>query len=260
MRVIRRSCLRQLYPLPDGLNFTPVMSTRSLHEELKVVELPIPYHVRSGRSKLCVVRDGTRFLKTIIWTALEYNPARILELVGFGALSVSALVGILLIAARLSGITNLGPVGVFALYGGLILAVGGVSLFSLGISFNYLVGLFHRRPIHQTNFITSIVGPSPERHFGWIGITLTVCGALLGCVSLFLGLNGAWELTRLWLWLLGSAVFVLVGVQLMLFWMLIQVLDSLSEREERIGEDLRAAESSAVGVPATAASVMTGSN
>ena len=28
MRVLRRECLPQLYPLPDGLNFTPVMSTR----------------------------------------------------------------------------------------------------------------------------------------------------------------------------------------------------------------------------------------
>ena len=80
---LRRSCLQQLYPLPDGLNFTPVMSTRSLHEGLKVVEIPIAYHERSGRSKLSVVRDGTRFLKTILWTALQYNPARILELAGF---------------------------------------------------------------------------------------------------------------------------------------------------------------------------------
>ena len=41
MRVLRASALRQLYPLPDGLNFTPVMSTRCVHENLKVVEVPI---------------------------------------------------------------------------------------------------------------------------------------------------------------------------------------------------------------------------
>jgi hypothetical protein len=65
--------------------------------------------------------------------------------------------------------------------------------------------------------------------------------------SLFLGLNG-WAITRLWLWLLGSALFVLVGVQLMLFWMLIQVLDAIDARDERIGAEMTRAERAAGGV------------
>jgi hypothetical protein len=237
MRVLRRECLRQLYPLPDGLNFTPVMSTRSLHEGLRVVELPITYRERSGRSKLSVVRDGTRFLQTILWTALEYNPARLMELAGLGAFGVAGLIGVLLVAARLQGITDLGPWGVFALYAGLILAVSGVSLFSLGASFNRLVAMFHRRPIKQAQLVTRLLGPLPERYFGWIGLTFTTVGVVLAGISLLLGLRG-WEITRLWLWMLGSAVFVLVGVQLMLFWMLIQVLDAIDGRDERIGEEL----------------------
>jgi len=36
MRVIRREVLPQLYPLPDGLNFTPVMSTYSRDEHTRV--------------------------------------------------------------------------------------------------------------------------------------------------------------------------------------------------------------------------------
>jgi len=237
MRVLRRTCLKQLYPLPDGLNFTPVMSTRSLHEGLKVVEVPIPYAERSGRSKLSVVRDGTRFLKTILWTAMEYNPARLLELAGFGAFSIAGIIGVLLIAARLQGVTDLGPWGVFAVFASLILGVGGVSLFSVGISFNHLVALFHHRPIHQDNLVTRLLGPAPERHFGWLGLALGTIGIALGVASLALGLSG-WEITRIWLWMLGSALFVLVGTQLVLFWLLIQVLDSLDEREEQIGADL----------------------
>ncbi len=260
MRVLRRNCLRQLYPLPDGLNFTPVMSTRALHEGLKVVEIPIPYHERSGRSKLSVVRDGTRFLKTIIWTALQYNPARILELAGFVAFSFAGLIGMFLIAARLKGITDLGPWGVFAVFASLILAVSGVSVFSLGISFNHLVALFHRRPIHQVNLVTKLIGPSPERHFGWMGLVLAASGALLAGCSLLLGLNG-WEITRLWLWLLGSALLFLVGVQLTLFWTLIQVLDALDQREEQIGEDLREeAVAAAAAVSAAPRPLMSGSN
>jgi glycosyltransferase involved in cell wall biosynthesis len=248
MRVLRRSCLKQLYPLPDGLNFTPVMSTRSLHEGLKVAEIPIPYHERSGRSKLSVVRDGTRFLQTIIWTALQYNPARILELAGFGAFLIAGLIGALLVVARVQGITDLGPVGVSAVFLSLILAVGGVSLFSLGISFNHLVALFHQRPIHQGNAITRLLGPAPERHFGWAGLAFGACGIAIGGVSLALGMSG-WEITRLWLWLLGSAMFVLVGLQLVLFFLLIQVLDALDGREEQIGADLLKAETAAAAIP-----------
>jgi glycosyl transferase family 2 len=237
MRVLRRGSLRSLYPLPDGLNFTPVMSTRALHEGLKVLEIPIPYHERSGRSKLSVIRDGTRFLRTILWTALQYNPARVLELVGFGALTVAGIVGLFLIVARAQGITTLGPLGVFAVFTSLVMSVGGVSIFSLGISFNYLVALFHERPIRQVNFVTSLLGPSPERHFGWVGLSFAAVGITLGSTSLLLGLHG-WEITRLWLWLLGSASFLLVGLQLTLFGMLIRVLETVRQREERIEKDL----------------------
>ena len=64
MRVVRRSALPDLYPLPDGLHFTPAMSARALLEEkLTLVEVPMPYAERVGRSKLSVVRDGVRFLR-----------------------------------------------------------------------------------------------------------------------------------------------------------------------------------------------------
>ena len=237
LRVLRRTCLRQLYPLPDGLNFTPVMSTRSLHEGMKVIEIPIAYSERSGRSKLSVVRDGLRFLGTILWTALQYNPARVLELAGMSAFSVAAVIGAAVVTARLQGVTSLGPWGVLAVFTCLVLAVGGVSLFSLGIYSNHLVARVHRRPIRQVNLTARILGAAPERHFAWIGTLLTIAGTGLAVVSLALGLSG-WEIARLWLWLLGSALLVLMGVQLVLFRMLIKVLDTLDAREERIGADL----------------------
>ncbi|MCX7670133.1 MAG: glycosyltransferase family 2 protein, partial [Anaerolineae bacterium] len=64
MRVFKKVILERIYPLPDGLNLTPVMSTRALHEGLKMVEVPIPYSERAGRSKLSVVRDGMRFAQS----------------------------------------------------------------------------------------------------------------------------------------------------------------------------------------------------
>ncbi len=236
MRVVRREALSSLYPLPDGLNFTPVMSTRSVHEGLQVAEIPIAYHERSGRSKLSVVRDGTRFLKTIIWTALEYNPARVLELVGLGSMAAAVLFGGLIVMMRLQGITRLDSLGVFAVYASLVLGITGVSVLSLGYSFNYLVALFHHRPIRQENFGSRIFGPALERHFGWVGLLVALIGGALGITGLALGLNG-WEIPRLWLWLVGSALFVLVGVQLVLSWLLMRILETLHEREGRIEAD-----------------------
>jgi len=78
MRVFKREILEHIYPLPDGLNLTPVMSTRALHEGISIKEVAIPYSERVGRSKLSVVHDGRVFLQSMVWTALSYNPVRIL--------------------------------------------------------------------------------------------------------------------------------------------------------------------------------------
>jgi glycosyltransferase involved in cell wall biosynthesis len=48
MRVFHRDLLERLYPLPDGLNLTPVMSTRAVHEGVAMTEIPIPYSEREN--------------------------------------------------------------------------------------------------------------------------------------------------------------------------------------------------------------------
>jgi glycosyltransferase involved in cell wall biosynthesis len=77
MRVIRRDVLPELYPLPDGLHFTPAMSARALLNDLRIVEVPMPYAERVGRSKLRIFTDGVRFLGTIIDALLLYKPSRV---------------------------------------------------------------------------------------------------------------------------------------------------------------------------------------
>jgi glycosyltransferase involved in cell wall biosynthesis len=78
MRVVRRDSLKWLYPLPNGLHFTPSMSARALLNDLRVIEIPMKYEERIGTSKLRVVRDGIRFLQTIITGVLCYRPEKIL--------------------------------------------------------------------------------------------------------------------------------------------------------------------------------------
>ncbi|HNT24499.1 MAG TPA: glycosyltransferase family 2 protein [Anaerolineales bacterium] len=230
MRVFKRQALERIYPLPDGLNLTPVMSTRAIHEGLQVQESPIPYSERVGRSKLSVIRDGTVFLQSMVWTALTYNPVRILGLLGVGGLGFAGLVAAWMVILRLSGITTLSPFNVGLLFWAMVSAVSGVSLFALGITFNYLVSLFYKQPIRQGLFGKPLFKSPLDRHFWWMGLLSILVGLVGGIISLVLSLNG-WEIARLWLWLLGTAMLFLVGMQLIIYWVLLRVLDELSQRE-----------------------------
>jgi glycosyltransferase involved in cell wall biosynthesis len=237
MRVFRREALERLYPLPDGLNFTPVMSTRAVHEGVRLAEIPIPYEERVGRSKLSVVEDGMRFLRTIIWTAMSYNPVRLLGGIGAGFLAVAAAIFLIILGMRIGGVTMLGPWGVVSVFAAVVLGITGEALFALGVTFNYLVSLFHRRPVRQGLFGRPLFEAPLERHFGWMGLASVGVGLVLGVVSLLLGLGG-WPIERLWLYLLAGTMLVLTGVQLMIFWIIVQVLDELSRREAMAQADM----------------------
>lgn len=247
MRVIRRAVLPRLYPLPNGLNFTPIMSLRAIHEGLNVVEVPIPYGERVGASKLGVVRDGLRYARSILWTALGYNPIRVLGAAGVGGIGIAALVGAGLAAARLQGITTLGPWGVTAIFLALIAAVAGVSLFGLGITFNCLVALFRKRPSASGVFGRSLLDRPIHDHFGWLGMAVGGMGLALASTALALGVNG-WDITRLWLYLTGSALLMLVGLQLFVSWVVIKTLDELCDREFLAGRDLARGDWASSGV------------
>jgi hypothetical protein len=227
--------------LPDGLNLTPVMSTRALHEGLRMVEVPIPYSERQGRSKLSVVLDGVRFAESIIWTALTYNPVRLLGFAGLILLLVALAVGLWVITQRMQGVTTLSAGGVFAVYTAAVLAVAGVSIFALGAMFNYLVTLFYKRPIRQGLFGKPLFRLPLERQFGWLGFVGLGVGGILAIGSLVLGAQG-WPVERLWFWLLMAAGSALVGLQLVISWFIMRVLAELSQREARVAGDLRGRE------------------
>ncbi len=95
MRVIRRATLPHLYPLPDGLHFTPAMSARVLMDErLTIVERPMAYEERIGESKLHVVRDGVRFFQTILHMSMMWRPAKFFMLASVCCLGLMTLLGV----------------------------------------------------------------------------------------------------------------------------------------------------------------------
>jgi len=92
MRVVRRDSLPRLYPLPDGLQFTPAMSARAmLSSALRIEEIDMPYRERTGESKLRVIRDGFRFLHVIVEAALLYRPSRPLGMISLLAFAAAVV-------------------------------------------------------------------------------------------------------------------------------------------------------------------------
>lgn len=239
MRVFRREVLPVVYPLPNGLNLTPVMSTRAVHEGVKMSEVPIPYSERLGRSKLSIIHDGLLFLQSMVWTVMAYNPVRVLGILGLIGMGLALGAALGLVLTRASGATTIGPWGVAALFAALIFAVIGISMFALGAASNYLVSLFYKQEVRQGMFGKPVFKVPLEEKFGQLGSLITLAGVALGVVSLALGISG-WEISRLWLYLLGSAMLILVGFQLVSYWALIRVLEDLSRREKLIHRDLAA--------------------
>lgn len=232
MRVFRRDILDCLYPLPDGLNLTPVMSTRAVHEGIRMAEVPIPYSERLGRSKLSVVNDGSLFLRSMLWTALQYNPVRILGMLGIAGVLIGLLCVAVLVIMRLSGVTVLTPWTVVALYTGVVAGMVGVNLFLLGIVFNYLIALFRGRPVQQGLFGREFFDSPLDRHFGWMGIGSFLAGLVIAGVAVVLGIGG-WDMGQLWLYGLASAMLILLGVELVTFWVIFRVLDELNTQAMR---------------------------
>jgi hypothetical protein len=140
---------------------------------------------------------------------------------------------------RLSGITRLGYWGVVGVFGASLCAVSGITLFSLGATFNYLVSLFHKRPIRQGLFGRPLFTPSLDRHFGWMGLVAMGLGLAVSAGGVGFALGG-WPIERLWFYLLGAVMLLLVGLQLAVFWIIMRVLDELSQREMLAQNDLGA--------------------
>lgn len=156
MRVIRRSVLPDLDPLPDGLHYTPAMTARVLLEgKLKLVEEPMPYAERVGDSKLSVAKDGVRFLVSIVRAAAIYRPARPLLLFagvfGLGALVVGS-------GPSLFWLRNgqLEEWMIYRVLAALLLGMGAALFTSAAVVADQIASIAHGRPAARSG-VTGLV-------------------------------------------------------------------------------------------------------
>lgn len=233
-RILRRDVLSKLYPLPDGLNFTPVMTVRALHEDVKMAEVSIPYAEREGKSKLHVLKDGYRFMATIIATAFTYNPVRILG--GLGLILV--FLGIFTACGTFLGLIPHSADNGFPKYFiALVLVALGLNSFTVGTLFTYVVSLFHKRQVRQGIFGYPLFRQPVEEKFGWLG-TIAICaGVVIYCIARWGGYTSRLEQAP-WFWPAISAVLVISGAQLLTSWFLVRTLSILSKRDACIHQDL----------------------
>ena len=158
----------------------------------------------------------------------------------FGGLGVLSLMAALLVAATMFLFGLRGgaePWPAFRLLLILVLVVGGVNLLSVGTLFNYLVSLFHKRPIRQGLFGKPLFNIPLERHFIWMGLAAAVLGGLSALAAIREGLtlppSPAYPF-----YLLSSGMLLLTGLQLILSWILVLILAELSKREVQVQNDM----------------------
>jgi len=195
MRVIRRDVWPRLDPLPDGLHFTPAMSARTLMDpKLAIVECPMTYEERIGESKLNVVKDGVRFLRTILEMTLVWRPAKL-----FMAVSALCFAWTLLLAMHPAEmwirLRHLQEDMIYRLLTCLLLGTLGATFLAAGVMSDHVHRLLDRRKEPNT-FAWRML----DQWFSLRGASLT--GLIM--TPLLLGLVGP----GLWTWMTAGYVVV----------------------------------------------------
>ncbi|MCC6174315.1 MAG: glycosyltransferase family 2 protein [Chloroflexi bacterium] len=233
MRVFRREMLPILYPLPDGLDFTPAMSTRAVYEGVTMIEVPIAYKERVGRSKLNPLKDGIRFLRSILWTALLYDPQRFFGTLGVAMLAVALVLGL---GPTIYYLQNhqLQEGMIYRLFAVLILSVAGVNLFAFGLTCQAILGLLPARRRPPAGL------PKPWRgKFAGLGVLMVLAGGAL-MLPAFLERLATGQITSHWSYFAAGGTLILTGLGLATWFVLLMILQELTTRDARARRDLLA--------------------
>jgi glycosyltransferase involved in cell wall biosynthesis len=226
MRVLRKQVLPKLYPLPDGMHFTPAMSSLAIFDpNLRIKEVPMPYQERTGASKLRVFGDGVRFLRVIVQTALMYRPFRFLGLFGVLLLLVALALGIYPIGYYLSN-RRIEEWMVYRLVTVLAASTCGTSLIAVGLLAQQTVSLVHADFARATR-----ISRLAFRYVAPLSGLLVLAGVALNLNSV-LEYFRTGQVTQHWIYVLTGALLVILGVQFAAFGILARILRAVQRRRE----------------------------
>ncbi len=174
-RVIRREVLSELELRTDGMEFASEMVMSAAARDLRIEEVPITYHERTGEATLESFRDGWRHVKFMLVNAPNYLfsvPGGIWMLVGLSLMAASYL------RPEVWGIS----LGILMMVAGSMIAIVGSQVWSLGV-FSTVASdpiLAPRDPV--TRWIADQVR---MKHGMGLGSGLVVVGASLAGVAGF---------------------------------------------------------------------------
>ena len=229
MRVLRRSSLPRLYPLPSGMHFTPAMSSVALFDaRLRISEVAMPYADRTGDSKLHPLRDGVRFLRAIVDTALTYRPMRFFGTAGFLLLLLAVAYGTYptLFYARHLRLEE----WMFYRLSAVAVAVQvGAHLVTMGVLAQQSVALIHQDPTTGPPLYQRLVAVLRRNLLRW-GMLSTAGGVLLNWRALYTYFTTR-TVTVHWIYIVTGGMLVTLGLQCLSFAALARLLDTLAWRQ-----------------------------
>jgi len=226
LRVFRKEVLPQLYPLPDGLNLTPAMSTKAIHENLKIIELPMPYDERVGRSKLNVIGDGMRFFNTIVGIAKLYNPLKFFGIIGVALILLGFALSLRPVLHYLQA-QQVEEFEIYRLFTVMVLWVTGINVISFGAFCNTILGVIHGKEVHAHSVWSRYVfRPSLMRNLDKVGGVLVALAVLLNLKTIFQFITTL-AIDVHWSYILTGATFFLVGTQLAMTSFLLKIVEEL---------------------------------
>lgn len=94
LRVLNSDLARHLTPTSNGMSFATEMLAEARQAQARIIEMPVSYYPRIGKTKLSPIRDGLRILGAILRLIRNYRPLLFFGVVGFSFMVLGAVLGV----------------------------------------------------------------------------------------------------------------------------------------------------------------------
>ncbi len=106
-RALRKEVYKSIEIKKSGFEVEVELTVETLAKGFKVVEVPISYRKREGKTKLKPIRDGFKIGKAIYEMLKRYSPARYIYFLGAIFIFLGLITGSYVVYAWLNGVTHI---------------------------------------------------------------------------------------------------------------------------------------------------------
>ncbi len=231
MRVFKRKALVDLYPLPDGLHFTPAMSCKALMGgKLKIVEEPMEYKERAGMSKLSVIKDGEQFLKIIIEISMYCKPLKLFSFIGSLLIIVAFLYALQPVMYYLT-YHRIEEFFIYRLISIIVFSLIGINFILIGFfAHNFLCIIYNKPDINDSirNKLLKIL--LQPYNLIRMGALISILGVVLNWQTVYQYLTTGKILLH-WVYILTGAFLLMAGMEIFMFGFLQKILKMHKEQK-----------------------------